>query len=91
MNKKVILAIIGALLIIVSISGNFVKVGHMEETGWENSTYAFWYFMIAWGVLYCALLFYKKLMPQQHPVLWLIGIIPLGAGLYIWAMVEGIL
>jgi len=91
MNKKILLIIIGALLVLVSISGNFVKVGHMQETGWEASDYAFWYFMIAWGILYLALLFYKKLMPRAHPIMWLIGIIPLGAGLYIWAMVEGAL
>jgi hypothetical protein len=83
MKKALLILAIGAILIILSIAGNFLKVGHMEETGWEDSDYPFWLTMIGWGFFYCLLLWFKKLHPKAHPILWLIGIIPLFVGIYI--------
>ena len=89
MNKKIMLLIIAALLIAVSIIGKFVSIGHLSTLGWQSSSYPFWLFAIAWGLLYCAFLYYKKLLPRQHPVLWLVGLIPIIYGIYVEVMMGG--
>lgn len=87
MNRKTLLFLIASLLIAISIYGKFVLVGYLDEVGWTSSDmYPFWYFSIAWGILYCSVLWIKKLHPRTHPALWLVGVAPLLAGLYIHYM-----
>jgi len=87
MNKRNLLIAIGLLLIIITVVGKFVLVGYLDEIGWQASgMYPFWYFSIAWGILYCSVLWIKKIFPMQHPILWLVGVLPLIIGLYIYYM-----
>lgn len=87
MNRRNLLIIIAFFLVAISVIGKFVLVGYLDEVGWETSEmYPFWYFSIAWGILYCSVLWIKKLHPTNHPALWLVGIAPLLVGFYIHYM-----
>jgi len=82
MNK--IYLVIGVALILITFIGYYYKIGYLDEKGWENNTeYPFWNISIIWGLLFCGLLYFKKLMPFQHPIMWLMGGLPLVYGLYV--------
>jgi len=82
MNKLYL--IIGIVLILITFLGYYYKIGYLDEKGWENSDdYPFWNLAIAWGGLFCIFLYIKRLFPFQHPILWIMGGLPLIYGLYI--------
>ena len=90
MNKKLILIGIGIAILLVAIVGRFYSIGYLDSTGWQSSDYPFWWFAIAWGSLYGLFLYFKKLHPFQHPVLWItLVIMPLFYGFYIEYNVPG--
>lgn len=89
--RKIMYAIIGITLILVGISAQIIKIGYLDEQGWQSSeTYPIGLMGIIWGALFCIVLWFKKLLLFQHPVLWIVGIVPLVSGLYIIYMMGGI-
>jgi len=81
--KKKLLIIISAVLIIVSIIGYALTIGYFNDTGWQQSPYPFWAFSIIWGILYCSILWIKKIHPTVHPILWIVGLMPMFYGIYV--------
>ena len=91
LNKKILLLIVGILLILAGILGQVVKVGYLEEQGWQTSdSYPIGLMGVIWGILYCIVLWIKHLHPMSHPILWIVGVVPLICGVYIVYMMGGI-
>ena len=90
MKKRYIILVLGGLCSIFLFAGYILKIGHLAETGWESSSFPFWMPMIAFGVCYCGLLWFKHLHFRAHPFIWLVGIAPMAGGLYIGYMMGAI-